>query len=445
MYDLLIHNATIVTVNAANDIMADAYLAVKNGTIAAMDRCRADTPLPAAAATIDARDGIVLPGLVNAHTHLPMALFRGLADDLPLMTWLNEHIFPAEAAFITPENVLAAVRLACAELLLAGVTTCCDGYFLEDQVAEAVDEMGLRGVLGQGVVDFPAPGVADPSRNVAVAETFVDRWTSRRPLIKPSIFCHSPYTCSPQTLSRAKRIAREAGVLFQIHVAETRDEVERIRARHGCSPVAHLDRLGLLDPRTLLVHGVWLTEDDMARVAASGAGIAHCPESNMKLGAGIAPVPRFLANGLTVGLGTDGCGSNNNQDLFKEMDMAAKLHKVAAGDPTVVPAGAALKMATIEGARAIGLGDLVGSLEVGKQADIVVLDGRHPRLRPLFNPVSQTVYAAGADCVRDTIVGGRIRVRNRELIGWDLAAVMAPVKTLARSIFASNPPAPGRR
>ena len=231
-------------------------------------------------------------------------------------------------------------------------------------------------------------------------------------------------------------MAREAGILFQIHVAETRDEVDRIRDQYGCSPVAHLDRLGLLDPGTLLVHAVWLSDNDMARVAAGGAGIVHCPESNMKLGAGIAPVPRFLERGLTVGLGTDSCASNNNQDLFKEMDMAAKLHKTATGDPTVVPAETALQMATIDGARAIGLGDAVGSLEIGKQADILVLDGRHPRLHPLFNPVSQAVYAAGADCVRDTIVDGRVRVRNRELVDWDMEALLAPVEAVARAIFA---------
>ncbi len=438
MYDLLIHGGTIVTVNPANAILNDGWLAVKDGAIAALGEGRKDTPLPAAIDTIDAEGGIVMPGLVNAHTHLPMILFRGLADDLPLMTWLNDHIFPAEAAFATPENVYAATRLASAELLLGGVTTCCDGYFWEDRVATAVNELGLRAVLGQGVVDFPAPGVDDPSRNLAVAEAFVDRWTDRCARVTPSIFCHALYTCGPETLRQAKRIAQAAGVLFQIHAAETRDEVRRIMDRYGRTPAAHLDHLGLLDPGTLLVHAVWMDADDVARVADAGAGIVHCPESNMKLGAGIAPVPRFLESGLTVGLGTDGCASNNNQDLFREMDMAAKLHKLKTGDPTVVPAPTALKMATMGGARAIGLDKIVGSLEVGKRADIIILDSRHPRLRPMFNPVSQAVYAAGADCVRDTIVDGRIRVRNRNLEGWDLEALLAPVEAVAREIWPSD-------
>ncbi len=442
MYDLLIHNGTIVTVNPANAILTDAWLAVSDGIIAALGACPQDAPLPAAADMIDAGGGIVMPGLINAHTHLPMILFRGLADDLPLMTWLNDHIFPAEAAFVTPENVHAAARLACAELLLGGVTTCCDGYFREDRVAAAVNAMGLRAVLGQGVVDFPAPGVDDPSRNLAVAEKYIDRWAGKCSRITPSIFCHAPYTCGPETLRQAKGIARAAGVRFQIHAAETRDEVLGIQDQYGCSPVAHLDHLGILDPDTLLVHAVWMDSYDVALVVDAGAGIVHCPESNMTLGAGIAPVPRFLENGLTVGLGTDGCASNNNQDLFREMDMAAKLHKLAAGDPTVVPAKTALKMATIDGARAIGLDEVAGSLEVGKRADIIILDSRHPRLRPMFNPVSQAVYAAGADCVRDTIVDGRVRVRHRELVDGELEALMAPVEAVAQAILASSGSAP---
>jgi 5-methylthioadenosine/S-adenosylhomocysteine deaminase len=253
-------------------------------------------------------------------------------------------------------------------------------------------------------------------------------------LITPSIFCHAPYTCSPKTLTHAKAVAREAKVRLQVHVAETRDEVMRIQKAHGCSPVALLERLGLLDPDTLMVHCVWVDQDDIHRAAANGAAIVHCPQSNMKLGVGIAPLARCLAAGIKVGLGTDGCASNNDQDLFKEMDMAAKLHKVANADPTAVSAPTALQLATIDGARAIGLGDAVGSLEVGKQADIIILDGRHPRLHPLYNPVSQTVYAAAADCVRDTIVNGRVLVRNRELIGWEIETIRRPVERIAREI-----------
>jgi 5-methylthioadenosine/S-adenosylhomocysteine deaminase len=362
-----------------------------------------------------------------------MTLFRGLADDLPLKTWLEAHIFPAEAAHITPDTVYWGTLLACAELLLAGVTTCCDGYFLEDAVARAAARAGIRAVLGQGVIDFPAPGVPDPAANVRNAAAFVRDWQARSPLITPAIFCHAPYTCSDRTLSEAKEAAAAAGVLFQIHVAETRDESPLTDS--GQQPLAaRLARLGLLDRDTLLVHGVWLSPQDVEAIAPSGAGMVHCPESNMKLAAGIAPVPAFLAAGIPLGLGTDGCASNNDQDLLREMDTAAKLHKVAGGDPTLLPAEDVLAMATRRGARAIGLGDRIGSLEAGKQADAVILDSNHPALCPLYHPVSQTVYAASGDMVRDTIVAGRVRVRERQLVDGDLAEIMAHVNRIARSI-----------
>ncbi len=435
MYDLLLHNARVVTVNATREIIPDGLIGIQGDGIAHVGSHTAGQPLPAAREVIDADGGIVLPGLVNAHTHLPMVLFRGLADDLPLKTWLEAHIFPAEAAHITPETVYWGTLLACAELLLAGVTTCCDGYFLEDDVARAVQQAGLRAVLGHGVIDFPAPGVPDPAANVRTAAAYVRDWKNRTPLIRPAVFCHAPYTCSDRTLSRAKEAAVAEGVLFQIHLAETRDEQPLTAGRGPAgAATARLARLGVLDEDTLLVHGVWLTLDDIAAVAHSGAGLVHCPESNMKLASGIAPVPAFLKAGIAVGLGTDGCASNNDQDLLREMDTAAKLHKVGGGDPTLLPADDVLAMATRHGARAIGLGDRIGSIETGKQADIVILDSAHPALCPLYHPVSQIVYAASGDMVRDTIVAGRVRVRNRRLVDADPAEIIANVNRIARRI-----------
>jgi 5-methylthioadenosine/S-adenosylhomocysteine deaminase len=433
MYDLLICNAWVVTANDRGEVIPNGMIGIEGDQIVQVGP--EERPRPAARETIDADQGIVLPGLVNAHTHLPMALFRGLADDLPLQTWLADHIFPAEAAHIIPETVHWGTRLACAELLLAGVTTCCDGYFLEDAVARAVAATGLRAVLGQGVIDFPAPGVPDPTRNVITAADFVTAWQDRMPLITPSIFCHSPYTCSDDTLVRAKEAAAGKGVLFQIHVAETRAEYsynEKDDRRE--TPVERLARLDLLDEDTLLVHGVWLTPQEIDIIARKGCGIVHCPESNMKLAAGIAPVSSFIEAGIPVGLGTDGCASNNDLDLLREMDTAAKLHKVAGGDPTALPAARVLAMATREGARAIGLGDRIGSLETGKQADLVVLDSTHPALCPVYNPVSQAVYAAGGDAVRDTIVAGRVRVRHHRMADGDLDDVMRQVLAIARRI-----------
>jgi 5-methylthioadenosine/S-adenosylhomocysteine deaminase len=435
MYDLLIHNAWVITVDRDAGIIPEGMIGVRDSAIVALDPQPHDRPLPEAGEVIDADGGIVLPGLVNAHTHLPMTIFRGLADDLPLQTWLEDHIFPAEAAHINPDTVYAGTRLACAEMLLAGVTTCCDGYFLEHDVARAVARSGMRAVLGHGVIDYPAPGVPDPDDNIRVAAEFVRSWKNRTPLITPSIFCHSPYTCCDETLARAKKVARDEGVLFQIHAAETPGE--RGADKDGAGPGAlsnRLAKLGLFDKETLLVHGVWFDRRDIDHIARCGCGIVHCPESNMKLATGIAPVPAFLETGMAVGLGTDGCASNNNLDLWREMDTAAKLHKMAANDPVALPAAQVLAMATREGARAIGLGDRIGTIATGKQADLVILDSRQPAMCPIYNPVSQAVYAGGGDMVRDTIVAGKVRVRNRRLLDSRLEAVMARVNAIGRAI-----------
>ncbi|VTR70038.1 5-methylthioadenosine/S-adenosylhomocysteine deaminase 2 [Desulfosarcina cetonica] len=432
-FDTIIHNGTLLTLDADMRTLPAGWIGIREGRIAAIEpTCQA--PPPEAPLRIDAAGGIVMPGLVNIHTHLPMTLFRGLADDLPLMTWLNEHIFPAEARFIEPEAVHWGTRLACAELLLGGTTCCCGGYFHEDAVAEAVAETGLRAVLGQGVIDFPAPGVPDPAQNVAHARAYVQKWRERSALIQPAIFCHAPYTCGDTTLTAAKRAANELGVLFQVHAAETRFERDQSVADKGLSPIARLAQLGILDARTLLAHCVWLDEADIDRMAGAGCGVAHCPESNMKLASGIAPVPRMRARGISVGLGTDGCASNNDLDLFGEIATAAKLHKVAGSDPTVLDAASALRMATIEGARAIGLENRIGSLEVGKQADIIVMDTQAPHLTPMYHPASHIVYAASGADVRHVLVDGRLLVRDRQLTDMDINAVMAQVNRIARDI-----------
>jgi 5-methylthioadenosine/S-adenosylhomocysteine deaminase len=427
MLDTLIHNATVVTVDEAFTILRNGAVGVLQGMVEKVEVLPANQPLPPARETIDARGDIVMPGLINAHTHLPMALFRGLADDLPLMTWLDDHVFPAEARYINPASVALGARLACAEMLLGGITTCCDGYFLSAHFAETVVQTGLRSVLGQGVIDFPAPGVPDPTQNVAVAKAFVEKWQGHDSRLSPSIFCHSPYTCSAATLTAAKQAANDLGVLFQIHAAETRAECEQMEKSHGCSPIAYLDRLGLLDANTLLVHAVWVDAADIERIARSRARIAHCPESNMKLASGVAPLPDFLVAGIPVGLGTDGCASNNDLDLWGEMDMAAKLHKVRRLDPTAVKAEQVVRMATREGAQAVGLGPLIGSLEPGKRADLIVIDTQQPHWTPLYHPASHLVYVSRANDVRHVMVDGRWVVRERSLLTMDVQAVMREV------------------
>ncbi len=433
-FDTLIINGTVVTANDAFEIIENGMIGINGTTIATVGPKPEDGSLPTAGQVIDAGGGIILPGLINTHTHLPMTLFRGLADDLALHVWLNEHMFPAEAAHISPETVRVGTLLACAEMLLSGTTTCCDGYFFEDSVADAFATTGMRGILGQGVIDFPAPGIADPAENMAHAVRFVEKWQGRHPLIYPSIFCHSPYTCSEKTLVAAKREADQRGLLFQIHVAETQTERSEILATHRLTPVGYLDRLGLLDDKTLLVHTIWVDDADTDLIARRRAPVSVTTESEMKLASGIAPIPDFIKKGIAVGLGTDSCASNNDLDMFQEMDVTAKLHKVHTLDPTVMDAKTVLSLATRDGANTLGLLDQIGSLAPGKQADIIVLDTDAPHLMPIYSPVSHVIYTARGADVRDVFVAGRLLVQNRQLLTIDLEDVLAQATRIGRRI-----------
>jgi len=433
-YDTIIHNGIIVTVNRDFDVINDGLICIKDGIIEIVSSRPANHIPSGAKDIIDAKGGIIMPGLVNTHTHLPMTLLRGIADDLPLFDWLNRYIFPLEAKYMNPENVRLGSLLGCAEMLLSGTTTCCDGYFHEDMIAEAIIESGIRGVLGQGVIDFPAPGIPDPADNIKTAALFAEKWLTASYLIRPSVFCHSPYTCSENTLKKAKRITRSNNLLFQIHTSETKNEFDMIMSKHGVSPVKYLERTGILDEMTLLVHSVWVDEEDIRIISGHGSKISHNPQSNMKLASGIAPVPEFLKNKITVGLGTDGCASNNDPDLFKEMDVAAKIHKANLFDPTVMDAKTVLQMATIKGAKAIGLEAETGSIEKGKQADIIIIDTDSPHLIPMYNPVSHIVYSATGSDVRDVIVAGKLIVNNRKLLSLDLNSILDKINLLGAQI-----------
>jgi 5-methylthioadenosine/S-adenosylhomocysteine deaminase len=292
--------------------------------------------------------------------------------------------------------------------------------------------------LGQGVIDFPAPGVPVPGQNIEVADRFVRDWRDRSPLIRPSIFCHAPYTCSPETLQAAKAAADKWGVLFQIHVAETRSEEDQCRQAHGCSSVQYLERLGLLDRRTLLIHSVWVDETDLDIIARRQAPVAHCPESNMKLASGVAPVPRMIDKGIVVGLGSDGCASNNDMDLFHEMDTTAKLHKVHHADPSVLDAAKVVRMATMGGARALSLDHKIGSLEKGKEADLIVIDTARPHLTPMYHPLSHIVYAVKGSDVQDVMIAGRWVVRDHRTLTLDTDAVMEAAGKLGAVIAEKN-------
>ncbi len=420
-FDLLIENGTILSMDARDTVIAKGHLAVRQGIIVALAAGEPDRRL--ATTILDAGGGLILPGLINGHTHASMSLFRGLADDLPLMDWLGRFIFPVErrmdAAFIR-----AGARLACAEMILSGTTTFCDMYLFEQEVAAVAREAGMRCLLGEVLYDFPSPNYGPLEAGFAYTEALIDRWTGD-PLVSVAVEAHAPYTCSPDLLLRASRMALAHDLPLVIHLAETVSEVHQIQERYGRRPVAHLEALGLLGPHLIADHCVQLLPEEMDLLAARAVRCIHCPESNMKLASGVAPVPDLLARGVTVGLGSDGCASNNDLDLFSEMDFAAKLHKVHRLDPTVMDAATVLRMATIEGARALGLDRRVGSLEVGKRADVIVIDTRQPHLRPLYAPASHVVYAARGADVRHVVIDGQVVLRDRRLLTLDLEAVLA--------------------
>ena len=432
-YDILITGGLLITMSKDMVILKDPVIGIRDGRIALIEKRQKDAAHSyRAKETIDVAGSLIMPGLINTHTHLPMVCFRGLADDLPLMEWLQNHIWPVEAKHVNREMVYAGAKLAIAEMILSGTTTFCDAYFYESSVAQAAADTGMRGIVCQGFIDLP--NQSDPGKIKEVAERFIGKWQGKYPLIIPSLACHAPYTCSPETLSAVKDVARKADVLYNIHVSETRDEVSIIRERYGKSLVAHLRDLNLLDNRTLAVHCNWLDENEMDILQAHDVKVSHNPESSMKLAAGIAPIPRLMKRGVTVGLGTDGTASNNDLDLFGEMDTAAKIHKVTEMDPTVMDAKTVLKMATIDGARALGLEDRIGSIELGKQADIIILNATAPHWIPLFNPYSQLVYAASGADVNTSIIGGKTVMRDRKLLTMDLDSVTQEVRKIANQI-----------
>jgi 5-methylthioadenosine/S-adenosylhomocysteine deaminase len=432
--DILIRGGTLLTMSEAMEIVHNPVIGIRDGKILFIDRPGDPTFPIRAKEAMDASHSIIMPGLVNTHTHLPMSFFRGLADDLPLMDWLNNHIFPAEAKHVNREMVYTGSLLAIAEMILSGTTTFCDGYFYESSVAQAAIDAGMRAVTAQGFIDPPAGRNDTLSKNIRVAESFVDKWHGKSELLTPALFCHSPYTCSPDTLREIKKVSRGAKVPFIVHLAETRDEVRIIRERYGVPPVKHLERSGVLDDGTIAVHCVWLEEKELEILATRGVKVSHNPESNMKLASGVAPVPDMLKKGISIGLGTDGSASNNDLDLFMEMDTAAKIHKVFRGDPTVMDAMTVLKMATIGGAKVLNLADRIGSVEAGKDADIILIDMRKPHLTPLYNCYSQLVYAANGADVSTVIINGKVILKERRFPGLDIEDILGRARKIAGEI-----------
>jgi 5-methylthioadenosine/S-adenosylhomocysteine deaminase len=438
--DLLITNCFLLS-GPGGTIGPRSFVEIGAGRITAVGPMSA-SPEPTQHTAIDATGKLLLPGLVNAHNHCAMTLFRGLADDLELAAWLNEHIFPAEAAHVNPEMVYWCTLLAAAEMIRSGTTTVADGYFFSGQAAHALLDAGMRAVVAHGIVDFPAPSVPDPSENVATVAAFLDQWRGRSPRITPAVFAHAPYTCSPQTLRRAKELADQQGVRFFIHLAETHAEQALIIDPRGSTPVRHLAELGILDENCVCVHAVWLDDNDLDLLADSGAAVVTCPHSNLKLAAGIARVPELLGRGIPVGIGTDGCASNNSLDMFREIDLLAKIMKLNPLDATALPASAALRCATAEGARVIGL-TTVGTVAVGAPADLILLDLHTPHLTPFYSG-NLLVYAATGSDVTTTIIDGAVVMHDRQILSFDLAEVYRQVTPLSEGVrrFAAQRPKP---
>jgi 5-methylthioadenosine/S-adenosylhomocysteine deaminase len=414
-------------IKSADDVLKDQYVIVEGPVIKEIASSLPGDITEVLGGPYD----IVMPGLINAHTHAPMTLFRGMADDLPLMTWLNDHIFPAEAKFVDREFVYIGSLLAAWEMTRSGTTSFCDGYFFEDEVGRAAAEVGIRAWIGEGILQFPTPSLKDPGRTIEHNREFIERWMGNR-LVKPTVFPHGAYTCTPELLQAAFQLAEEYDLIFQIHLSETVGEVEQVHAEHGLTPVRLLDSIGCLSKRTLAAHCVVLAPEEISLLAERGVSVVHNAESNMKLASGVAPVPRMLAEGVNVCIGTDGCASNNNLDIIGEISSAAKLHKIHAMDASILDECTALAMVTANGAKALDLAS--GKIESGRPADIAVLDGKAPNLVPVHNPVSHIVYAATGANVKDVIIDGKIIVKNFASLTVDEEALIKECRSIQEYI-----------
>jgi len=433
-WDQLVVGGTVMTLVPGSEPLPDGAVAISEGRIVAVGPTEQLLEMTPSCEVIDASDCLVLPGFVNTHAHLAMTLLRGLADDLPLKDWLERHIWPAEKEHMNRETVALGTRLAAAELLLNGVTTTADMYFFDDEVGDVLASVGMRGVVAESVIDFPTPRCQTVDEMIEKQRELADRFRDH-PLITPAIAPHAPYTVCAANLVREADLAEELDVPLHIHLSETRWEVEKLLEEKGKSPVAYLAELGVLTERTVAAHCVHVSAEDIEILAELEVGVSHNPVSNLKLGSGVSPVPAMLEAGVRLSFGTDGPASNNTLDLLRDAQLAALLHKGVTGDPTVLPARRVLELLTSGGASVLGLGDRIGTLEEGKEADIVCLSLHGPASVPFYEPASHLVYASRAAAVRHVLVRGRVLVRDGELTTIDLEEVTARVQEMSRQIM----------
>ncbi|MGI9056675.1 MAG: amidohydrolase, partial [Pyrinomonadaceae bacterium] len=421
--DLLIVGGTVVTMDKDRRVIENGAVAVKNGKIIRVGPRAAVTKNLRAKQTINADGKVVIPGLINTHTHIPMTLFRGIADDLDLQEWLTKYIFPAEAKNVDEQFVRAGTRLGLAEFIKGGTTTFCDMYYFEDAIADETFKAGMRGVLGETLIDFPAPDNKTFDEAVLYTEKFVKKWNGN-PLIIPAVAPHAPYTVSEEHLKKTREMSDRLNVPLVIHLAEAETETEFIQQKHkGMRPIEYVEKIGFLSDKTIAAHVIEANEKELEILKRRGVGIAHNPQSNMKLAAGVAPVPLMLEMDVRGALGTDGAASNNDLSLWEEMDTAAKLHKSFTRNPQIVSAEQVFMMATIGGARALHLENMIGSLETGKLADIVIVDFDSLHQTPYYNIYSSLVYSTKAGDVNTVIVNGKVLMRDKRLLTLNESAI----------------------
>ncbi len=432
--DLIVSGGIVVTMDGARAIYQDGSVAIRGDSIAAVGKRTEIESRYRAPQVVDARDHLVLPGFINGHTHVPMTLFRGLHDDVTLNDWLYKYIFPAEAKNVNEQFVRWGTRLAAAEQIRAGVTTFADMYYFEDAIAEETKAAGMRGVLGETLIDFPAPDNKSEAEMLAYTEKFLKRWQGD-PLIHAAPAPHSIYTCSKKTLQDATALARKYHAPILIHVAEMKKEWEDSKKTNGMSPVQYLEKIGVLGPEIVAAHCIFVDEADRKLLAERGVGCVHNPSSNMMIASGVSPVPEMRAAGIAVGLGTDGpAGSNNDLDLMEEIDLAAKLAKISKMDPLALNAKAVVEMATIDGARALHMDKEIGSLEALKKADLVLISLREPNAVPMYDVYAQIAYSLKASDVDTVVIGGRVVMRDRKLLTVDEPGVLERAREYGESV-----------
>ena len=421
--DYIICGEYVLAMDAGLTTLRQGAVAVQGHAIVDVGKSKDLLRIYPDARVIAEENKVLLPGLINTHSHAAMVYFRGLADDLPLREWLEKHIWPAESKWLSTEFVNDATELACLEMLKAGITTYNDMYFFGDSSARATRSLGMRACLGAGIIDFPTVAASTLDEYLANAERFIGNWKGDD-MIFPCVAPHGAHTCGPETLRRSKKLAERLDVKLHMHLSETRWEVEEIISRYGKRPVEYLDSIGFLDDRVIAAHCVHIDDTEIGLLSKRSVSVSHCIESNLKLASGIAPVPQMIRAGITVSLGTDGAASNNDQNILSEMSTAAKLHKAIANDPTVLDSKTALLMATRWGAEALGLGSKIGSLEKGKEADIIAIDLKKPHLTPIYDIYSHIVYSAMASDVDTVIVGGKQVIKNRNHVEVNEDAIL---------------------